>query len=197
MAGRTHHLEAVVGLDPVRNENIGHGRQGAGGRAGVAYAEIVALAAFQDVVQGDSRTLLGDQHRLVDALSALRHHPRQHVGVGAVDRLQRRQGREPADLGLVEAHGLDQGGVVAGEERLHLEARLGLHVVDQGLPDLGHGGLVLGRQDGEVQRLVGRLFGAAGQQADGDQGGEGLAHPLGAYHFGRSPSQKTSSISGP
>ena len=52
----------------------------------------------------------------------------------ALDGLKRRHGREPAHLHLVEAHGLDQGGVVGGEERLHRHADIGAHVVDQRLP---------------------------------------------------------------
>src|SRR5205809_1006575 len=82
----------------------------------------------------------------------------QHFAVGALHGAKRRRRREPAELDLLEAHGLHQRSVVRGEVGFHLDADLLGHVVQQRLPQRRHGRLVLGRKDREGQ-LLGRAGG--------------------------------------
>ncbi|MNE38572.1 hypothetical protein D3C80_1324760 [compost metagenome] len=204
MVGRADRLEALRRHDAARVEQEGHGRQGARGRLGVADAEIVLLAAGQNLVQRDARALLDDQGRLVAVQTFAVDRAGDDLGVGAVDGLDLGLGREPAHLGVVAAHGLDQNRVVRAEVGLHRHAdRLG-HVVQQRLPQRARRGLALGRQDGEgdfgrggARRLVFAL--AAGGEAQGQGGDGGDAHEAagdgGAGHA--LASQNASSYSGP
>jgi len=163
VAGLAHHREALLRVDIVGNEDVGHRRQGAGRRLGVADAKGVFLAALQHVIQRDARAFLDQQDRGVGhPLAVGAGDAAQHLAICPAHGLKGRQGRKPAQLDLVELHRLDLGGVVAGVMRLHVQAGLLVEIVQQRPPDLLHGLLVFGRGDGEVQHRR-RGLGAAEQ----------------------------------
>ena len=87
------------------------------------------------VVQRPDRAVLVDDDQAVVALAAvLGHDLAEDLAVGAIHRLHRRLVAHPRDLHLVEAHRLDDAGVVGGEERVDLQAGRLLQVLQQRLP---------------------------------------------------------------
>ncbi len=200
MVGGPDLLEAALRFDVLRGEQIGHGRQGARGRLGVADPEIEALVALQHVFQGQAAGRRGDQHRAIAVLAGGVEGAGEDLGVGPAHSLQTRQVGEPAHIGLAKAQGLDQRSVVGAVEGLHRNADLLLHVSQDRPPEGVQAGGVFRRQDREVQHLGRGAFRrfalGTGGEAQGQGDREAGADQAAADHWG-APSQKTSSNSGP
>ena len=172
VVGGADGLEAGGGIDLPGREQIGHRRQGARGGLGVAHAEAQRPIALEDPGQRDARALLHDDDALVAVGPAGVHRAGEHLGVGTAHGLQARQVGEPAHVGLLEPHGLDQGRVVGAVVGLHRHADGLLHVGEERGPVLLGAGLALGREDGEGQ-LLARLGLGGGRRQDGGRQGRG------------------------
>lgn len=162
MVGGDHALEDLLGILAVLGKDIVAGHKEAGGGVGVAVAEGKVLGAGKHVVDVLDATVLAGHDVGPVAVVA--------VGVGglgkdfAASAVHHDHGAlvaNPAYVNLLEAHALDDAGVVAGKEGIDLHAQSLAHVGKEGIPK---GTQILGgfgRNDAKVQFLLFRGAGCA------------------------------------
>ncbi len=148
-------LETAGRIDIPWGEQIGHRGQGAGGGQDIAQAKGEGLVAFEHLGQAEFALRAHDQHRGVAVNAGRIEGAGEDLAAGPANRLQPRAVGKPAEIALLELHRLDEEGVVAGKERLHLQAGLGRHVGEDRRPVLLHALGRFGGEDGEAD-LAGR-----------------------------------------
>ncbi|MNN22232.1 hypothetical protein D3C81_1355830 [compost metagenome] len=168
MAGIEGALERGGGVDVVLGEHVVARHQVARGGVRITVAEGQALGIFQHVVDGVDRAVLAyDQHTPVTGGATGGSGLGEDLAVGAVHRFDGGLVAQPGHIDLVEAHALDQAGIVGGKRGVDLQAGLLLHVIQERLPDALEVLRRLGGHDAEVDGFFFRLGGAqytAGEQ---------------------------------
>ena len=90
---------------------------------------------LEHVVQAlDRAVFVHDQVRVIALRAVGIDHLREHLATCAVHRFHGRLVAVPGHVNLVEAHALDDAGVIRGKERVDLHTGLFGHVVQNRLP---------------------------------------------------------------
>ena len=153
VVGGANGLETFGRLDPARREQIGHGGQGAGGRLGIANAEVQALVALQNLLQRQVALGRNNDQRAIAITARGVKGAHKHLTARTTRGLKAGLVREPAHIGLLKAHGLDQGRIVGAIEGFDLIAGLLFHIGNDRCPEGLQAGGAFRRQDRKVDGL--------------------------------------------
>ncbi|MNE45959.1 hypothetical protein D3C80_1402760 [compost metagenome] len=168
MAGIERALERGGGIDVVLGEHVVARHQIARGGVRITVAEGQVLGVLQHVVDRIDRAVLArDQHTPVTGSATGRGGLGEDFTVGTVHGFDGGLVAQPGDVDLVEAHALDQAGIVGGKRGVDLQAGLLVHVIQERLPDALEVLRRLGGHDAEVDGFFFSLGGA--HQTTGEQ----------------------------
>ena len=157
VTGVAQGLEAGLGVEISRREDVGGRHQEAGRRIRITDAEVERLVAFENVVEGRERTVpVHDHMRVVADIAVAVDDTGDDLAAGAIDRLDPRFVSVPGDLDLVEAHRFDDAGIVGCVEPVDLETGRFGHCLQERFPILLLVDRGLGRDHAEID-LRGRL----------------------------------------